>query len=379
MEYLDIIKKLEEEALHPKKSVIKEIKETGKRAIGCFPIYTPEEIIYAAGYLPVAMWGGNTELKLADKYLQSFCCSIMRANIEYGMKGVYNMLEAVVLPTFCDTLKCVCENWKVAVPNIPIIPIVYPQNRTIECGFEYMEDEFKRVRDEISRLSNKEILDEDIEKSFEIYEEYRNAMREFVEVASDYPQIITARRRHLIIKAGQFADKARYTKDIKKIIDGLYKEEKKPFRGTKVIATGLLSEPVEILDIFDDNNIALVGDDLAQESRQWRTIVKDNSEGVWKKMVSRIADQRGDTFFYEYMKSRGDRLIEMVKDKSADGVVVFMMKFCDPEEYDYPIYKKEVEAAGIPILYLELDQQITSYEQIRTRIQSYSEMLMMRR
>ncbi|HKK96143.1 MAG TPA: 2-hydroxyacyl-CoA dehydratase family protein, partial [Anaerovoracaceae bacterium] len=156
-------------------------------------------------------------------------------------------------------------------------------------------------------------------------------------------------------------------------------EELKPFNGTKVIATGLLSEPVEILDIFDENNIAVMGDDLAQESRQWRTIVNDNSGNVWKKMVSRVADQRGDTFFYEYMKSRGNRLIEMVKDKSADGVVVFMMKFCDPEEYDYPIYKQEVEAAGIPILYLEIDQQITSYEQIRTRIQSYSEMLMMRR
>jgi len=379
MEYLEIIKKLEEEALHPKKSVIKEIKETGKKAIGCFPIYTPEEIIYAAGFLPVAMWGGNTELKLADKYLQSFCCSIMRANIEYGMKGDYNMLEAVVLPTFCDTLKCVCENWKVAVPNIPIVPIVYPQNRTIDCGFEYMEDEFKRVKDEISKIANKEIKDEEINEAFELYEEYRNTMREFVEVASDYPQIINLRKRHLIIKAGQFADKKRYTEEIKVIIAGLKKEELKPFNGTKVIATGLLSEPVEILDIFDENNIAVMGDDLAQESRQWRTIVNDNSGNVWKKMVSRVADQRGDTFFYEYMKSRGNRLIEMVKDKSADGVVVFMMKFCDPEEYDYPIYKQEVEAAGIPILYLEIDQQITSYEQIRTRIQSYSEMLMMRR
>jgi len=52
-----------------------------------------------------------------------------------------------------------------------------------------------------------------------------------------------------------------------------------------------------------------------------------------------------------------------------------MMKFCDPEEFDYPVYKAQLEAAGIPILYLEVDQQMESFEQIRTRIQSFAEMV----
>ena len=51
------------------------------------------------------------------------------------------------------------------------------------------------------------------------------------------------------------------------------------------------------------------------------------------------------------------------------------MKFCDPEEYDYPIYKAELEKAGIPELYLETDQQLSTFEQIRTRVQSFTEML----
>ena len=68
-------------------------------------------------------------------------------------------------------------------------------------------------------------------------------------------------------------------------------------------------------------------------------------------------------------------LIDMVKETGADAVVVCMMKFCDPEEFDYPIYKAQLEEAGIPMLYLELDQQIESFEQIRTRIQSFAEMV----
>ena len=374
MSYQDTIKKLEQAALHPAKTVTEQIKETRKDAFGCFPIYTPEEIIYAAGLLPIGMWGGKTELKLADRYLQSFCCSIMRSNIEYGMKGTYNMLKGIILPTFCDTLKCICENWKVAVPQVPIVPIVYPQNRNIDAGFTYIVEELQRVKGELEKRIGKAISSDDLEAAWELYEEYRRTMREFTDVAAEYPHIIGSKSRHLIIKAGYFMDKKAYTRDIRDIIAGLNAEEKKPFAGNRVVATGLLAEPVELLDIFEENQVAFAADDLAQESRQFRT--PGRSQGsFFEKMAGRICDQKGDTFLYEEEKTRGQMLIDLVREKKADAVVIFMMKFCDPEEFDYPIYKKELEAAGIPMLYLEIDQQIDSFEQIRTRVQSFTEML----
>lgn len=374
-DYRELIRELEDAALDPAKTVSTAMKETGKGAVGCFPIYTPEELIYAAGYLPVGMWGGKTELKLADKYLQSFCCSIMRSNIEYGMKGTYGMLSGVVIPTFCDTLKCICENWKVAVPEIPVIPVVYPQNRGLDAGLDYLKEELRRVKAELEKLSGRTITDLEVEEAFELYEDCRTAMREFVQVASDYPKTVGARTRHLIIKAGQFFDKADYVKKIREITAGLKAQAPEAYGGIRAVATGLLAEPVELLSIFEENEIALVADDLAQESRQFRTPARKDGD-VWERMAGRSADQRGCTFYYEEEKSRGKMLIEMVRQKKAQAVIVFMMKFCDPEEFDYPIYKEELEAAGIPILYLEIDQQLDSFEQVRTRIQSFAEMLL---
>ena len=92
-------------------------------------------------------------------------------------------------------------------------------------------------------------------------------------------------------------------------------------------------------------------------------------------MAGRIAAQEGDTFLYEASKDKGDMLIDMVQETNADGIVLFMMKFCDPEEFDYPILKKQMEEASIPLLYLEVDQQMESYEQLRTRVQSFAEMI----
>ena len=376
MGYQDTIKKLCEAGLNPGKTIAQTKKETGKELVGCFPIHTPEEIVYAAGCVPVGMWGGTTEIQLADKYLQSFCCSIMRTNIEFGMRGIYDELKAVIIPTFCDTLKCIVENWKVAVPQVPTIAMAYPQHRDLPAGVDFMISETKRVKHELEMILGKIIVEEEVEAAFEVYEDYRKTMREFTEVAAQHPEIIGAKTRHLIIKAGQFMDKAVYTKDVKEIIEGLKAEPASNFKGTKVIVTGLLSEPVEVLEIFEENDVAVVGDDLSMGSRLWRTPARDTDEDVYHKMAYIVADQKGDTFLYEPEKTRGQMLIDMVKEKNADAVVVMMMKFCDPEEYDYPIYKAELEEAGVPELYLEIDQQLTTFEQIRTRVQSFTEMLL---
>jgi benzoyl-CoA reductase/2-hydroxyglutaryl-CoA dehydratase subunit BcrC/BadD/HgdB len=88
-----------------------------------------------------------------------------------------------------------------------------------------------------------------------------------------------------------------------------------------------------------------------------------------------MSRQDGCAFLYDDKKSRGDILKDMVINYEADAIVIVGMKFCDPEEFDYPILKKQLEKANIPLLYLEIEQQMDSVEQLRTRIQSFGEML----
>ncbi|MDD7020736.1 2-hydroxyacyl-CoA dehydratase family protein [Hornefia butyriciproducens] len=106
-----------------------------------------------------------------------------------------------------------------------------------------------------------------------------------------------------------------------------------------------------------------------------------SSGGSGKTVTLHFASSQGTThvwyaFMYEPEKKRGQYMLNLAEQYNADAIVVMMMKFCDPEQYDYPIYKAELEAAGIPFLYMEVDQQTTGFEQLRTRIQSFCEMLM---
>lgn len=368
-ELSSVIEELVEKGKFPKKAIAQSMKETGKKAIGCFPIYAPEEIIYAAGMLPVGLWGGNTETSRVDKYLPSFCCSVMKVNMELGMRGSYDILSAVVIPAYCDSMRAVLADFQLAVPQLEVIGMVYPQNRLEKPATDYMVRKFEVMQEKMERIGETVITDEDLERAFQIYEDYRSTMREFVAIAKEYPKTINAKVRHYIIKAAFYMDKPVYTQKVRRIIE-LLKDMPKETARLNVVATGLILEPEALLDIFVENEIAIVEDDFAQESRQFRTLTRQDEGSVYEKMAWRIIDLKGCTFFYEEQKSKGDMLIEMYKRNNADLVLSCIFKFCDPEEFDYPVYKKELEQAGVPLMYMEIDQVMDSVEQLRTRLQS---------
>lgn len=371
---ISLIRELEAIGRDPKNSVLNAMKETGKKAAGCFYIYTPEELVYAAGMLPVGMWGGPTAGTLSDRYLQGFCCSVIKANTEQALLGKYDFLSAVIITSFCDTLKCTIENWKAALPQLDIIPMIYPQNRKIQAGRDFMREELERVKKELERVAGREITGASLEESIEIYDDYRGVMQEFTDVVARQPALLNAGSRHLIIKAAYFMDKKVYTGKIRRLIDEIKKLPEEKTAKKKIILTGLIAEPEGMLDIMTENDMFVIADDLAQESRQFRNIAPKRGDAL-QRMAERIAMQDGCAFLYDEGKSRGGRIIDMVRKYGADAVIFCQLKFCDPEEFDYPIIKKELEAAGIPCLYLEIEQQMDSLEQLRTRIQSFAEML----
>lgn len=369
-----ILAQMQEIAANPGRSVEKFKQATGKRAVGCLPLYVPEEIIHAAGMLPVGIWGGQTTITRANKYLPSFACSIMQGIMELGLKGTYDGLSAAIIPAYCDTLKCIGENWKVAVPQVKCIGLIYPQNRKIEAGVKFLEAEFNHVREELEEIAGEKITDEAIANSIEVYNEYRRTMREFCEVAVNYPVTISPVVRHTVIKAGYFRDKAEQTAQVKELIAALKKMPAEQFEGHKVVISGILAEPDNLLNLFADYGLAITADDLAHESRQFRTDVPEGSSPMTR-LANWWSIFSGCSLAYDPAKVRGAMLIDLVKKYQADAVIISMMKFCEPEEFDYPIIKKELEAAGIPFLYLEIEQQMQSVEQLRTRIQGFAEML----
>jgi len=294
--------------------------------------------------------------------------------MEFALRGVYNDLEAVIIPAPCDTLKSIGQDWLYSIPQVKPILLVYPQLRKIEGGVQYLKTEFQRVKKEIEDIAKETITDEALTRSIEIYNAHRAALRHFTELAPLYPVTITPSIRHLVIKSGFFMEKSLNTALVNALIEELLQQPAEKSNSKKVILTGIIAEPNGLLDLFQENGLTVVGDDLAHESRLFRTDVPAGNDPL-----IRLARQwsliEGCSLAYDPEKKRGAMIIDLARETQAEGIILCMMKFCDPEEFDYPILNTEFKQAKIPTLYLELDQQVQSLEQLRTRIQGFAEML----
>ena len=131
----------------------------------------------------------------------------------------------------------------------------------------------------------------------------------------------------------------------------------------------------EVLDILEENQLAVVADDLAQESRQYRTDTPEKGGGALKRLALQWNARYGCSLIHELGKPRGKMLAKMCQETGAQGVISCMMKFCDPEEYDEPYLEADLRKAGIHVMNIDIDPLNHSYEQVRTRVQSFCEML----
>lgn len=374
MSITTILLSMQKVVTNPQTAIKEHRQATGHGAIGCFPEYVPEEIIHAAGLLPIGMWGGQTQIEQAHTVLPAFVCPLIQANVEFAFRGVYNDLAAIIIPAPCDTLKSIGQDWLYILPSVKAIILVYPQMRKIDAGITYLASEFAYVREQIETITGHKITDIALEHSIEVYNKHRQTMRNFTKIAPLYPNTITPAVRHLVIKSAYFMEKSQHTALVEELLIKLQQLPAEQWQGKRIILTGIIAEPDGLLDIFAENGLAVVGDDLAHESRQFRTDVPTGEDPL-----TRLAKQwslvEGCSLAYDPDKKRGDMLIELARKYNADGIILCMMKFCDPEEFDYPILFKQLTAANIPLLYLDIDQQNQSLEQYRTRIQGFAEIL----
>lgn len=368
----ELLKQFNEIASSPKKQLDNYLKE-GKKVVACVPVYTPEEIIHSMGIVPFGTWGADTEIKEAKRYFPAFICSIMQSVLELGINGTYDGISAILIPSLCDSLKCLGQNWKYAVPNIPFIPMTYPQNRNNEVGKAFTKAGYERVIRDLEGSTGAKFSEEELGKSIKIYNAHNEAMRKLSVALVDYPSI-TASQRSDIFKSAYFMLKEDHTALVEKFLEELNEMPKNDKKKIRVVTSGILADNKSLLNIFEENGIQIVADDIAHESRQYRVDTKEEGNSL-EALAEKFANMDNCSVLYDVDKKRADYIVNLAKEYNADGVIIVMTKFCDPEEFDYVIIKKACDAANIMTLQIEVDRQMVNYEQANTMIETFKDMI----
>ena len=354
-------------------------KAQGKKIIGVLPYYAPEELVYAAGMVPMGIWGSNNKtISRAKEYCATFYCTIAQLALEMLLDGTLDVLDGLITPTICDTLRPMSQNFRVAMEGkLPCIFLAHPQNRRPAFGLQFTVDQYMHVKNELEKISGEPISDEALRNAIKVYNKSRAARRKFSKLASEHCDVISAVSRSAVYRASWFMLKDEYTEKLEQLNAELEKLPAANWTGKKIVTSGIICDNPKLMQILDDNQIAIAADDVANESRPCLVDAAETGDPMMA-LAQQFADQDYDVLLYDEHSSenrRADFIVKMVKESGAQGLVLFMQQFCDPEEMEYPYLKKALNAAGIPHIKLGVDQQMRDFGQAATALEAFADML----
>ena len=374
-----MMKEFQDIAYSPNKQ-LSNFKAQGKKVIGVLPYYAPEELVYAAGMVPMGMWGSNNKnISRAKEYCATFYCTIAQLALEMLLDGTMDELDGLITPTICDTLRPMSQNFRVSIGDkIPTIFLAHPQNRFAPWGLQFCIDQYTNVRKMLDKISGHEMTDEDIRNAIKVYNASRAARREFVKLASEHCDVVTPTMRSAVLKASYFMLKDEYTAKLEALNAELKALPVCDWKGVKIVTSGIICDNPALLQIFEENNIAIAADDVAHETRSFRTDAPENEADPVRALALQFTAMDYDLLLFDPKSNenrRGEFVANLVKESGAQGLVLFMQQFCDPEEMEYPYLKKALDAAGVPHIKLGVDQQMRDFGQARTAIQAFADVV----
>lgn len=355
------------------REVLEQHIAAGKRVIGVGPYHIPEELVHAAGAVPFGVWGRVGTAKDAKKYFPPFYCSICQMTLEMGMDGTLSQLSALMTTGLCDTLRAASQNYKVGM-GIPQIYVSQPQNRTSAAGRQYAIASYTEVKRKVEEAAGNVVTPEALAASIKLFNEWRAAMREFVKLAGAHPAEVSIANRLAVINAGYYLEKETHLAMVKDLNTALAALPQSTDGKKKIVLSGIYEDIPAITEILEANGFAVVADDLAKESRAFAMEVSEEGDGI-EALADAYCALTGDSVLYDPKKTHVSKVVDLAKESGADGVVLLLAKFCDPEEFDAPVLVKACKDASVPVVSIEIDQQTESYEQARTQLETFAELI----
>ncbi|MFH1078778.1 MAG: 2-hydroxyacyl-CoA dehydratase family protein [Pseudomonadota bacterium] len=349
---------------------------THKKVVGYFCSYALEETIWAAGALPFRIFSRKSGIHLADRHLQSYCCSLVRGTLEDALSGALKFLDGVAFPHTCDSIQRLSDLWRINIPCGFHTDVVLPVKLNTDSAREYMIDVLRAFRADLEKNLNVSITDDALRASMDLYGRLHGMLRTIYEIRAQNPDAVSGSDVYSIMKAAMIMDRQEILALLNEVVMEL--RQKKSAGATsgrkRVILSGGICDFPDVYPMIEEAGGAVVWDDLCMGTRTFSGDFATKTDPV-EAIAGRYMERIVCPAKHSGLTNRADYLVRMARERDARGVIILLLKFCDPHAFDYPYLKNALDREGIPNLLIEVEDQLPPDGQLRTRFDAFLEML----
>ena len=356
----------------------------GKKVIGSFCVFVPEEIVRAADATLVGLCtGADFATEEVEKYLPRNTCALIKSAFGFKLGKVCPYIESadmIVGENTCDGKKKSYETLGKLVPNLYVMDL--PQTKS-EAGRELLKAEYYKFKEAVEELTGVTIDAGRLKKGIEIVNNKRKAVHRLNQLRKADPAPISGLDALLINQVYFYDDPVRFTDSVNKICDEL---EKRIAEGKGVVPKGaprvLFSGcPMAVPNwklpwVVESSGAVIVGEESCVGERGTRNLTDDSGQSL-DELMEAVIDRhfKVDCAIFTPNPEREEHIKEMYADYNAHGVIHYGLQFCQPYITESIPVETSLEDKGIRTLRVETDYSMEDVEQLKTRVEAFLEVL----
>ncbi len=360
----------------PKTSEILEHKGKSGLVFGWLCTYVPEEIIHAAGALPIRITGHRQETELEDgsAYLYVNNCSFSRSCLQMGLRGEYDFLDGVVGGSTCDGARRLFDLWRHYIGTQFHHVLTVPRKYTPEAHTLYYR-QVVQFKEHLEEFLGIQITDEKLRQSIELYNESRALLKNLYELRKLDNPLITGAETMEVLDASFRMPKELFNLYLNDLLRDLSNSTPTHQGKARLMVTGSVLTNPDFIKSIEDQGALVVTDELCTSTRYWSDPVVLGGDTPPLQAISQRYLNNFPCARMFPSDERFNRILELARDFRVDGVISQIIRYCVPYAHDLPLLTQRLQAQGIPTLAIDVEYGTSGSGQIQTRVQAFLEML----
>jgi benzoyl-CoA reductase/2-hydroxyglutaryl-CoA dehydratase subunit BcrC/BadD/HgdB len=348
-------------------------QNVGRSVLGVLPIHYPKELLTALDILAVEMWGppGPPRGPGAGR-IQTYVCAVARNALAFISSGAANAVDGLLFPHTCDSIQGLST---VAVDlggwRKPSFRFIHAKGDDRPSARRYMEREMRALTAELEAFSGSTLDDQRLHDAILLHREIDLLRANLLDQRARL--VMSDAELYSVLRRGEFLWPEDHLAELRQTAERI--DPLRAMSATPILVTGIVPEPMSILEAFEDAGLYVAADDYAAIGRRVNRRAPGSLEDPFAALIDLYFAAVPCPTRQANQTRRADYLAELVDRSGAEGAIIHTVKFCEPELFDVPVLQRRFEQRGIPVLYLESELEHQLAGQTITRIEAFGEML----
>ncbi len=372
-----------EELYHQRGSRARALHDAGKKVIGYFCCFVPDEILTAFDLVPYRIQGSQSEpIDEADALLEPMACPFARSCFNLALKGRYDFLDGFVAPHSCDTIERMYHIWHSNKPS-PFNHLINVPHMMGPSSDAFYRKELEYFIARLEEFTGRKLDLEKLRSAIRLYNRRRTLLRELYDLRRENPPRVSGTEITKVLVAGMGIPAAEHIELVSAFIDEVKKRPAPAPDGLpRIFLWGNEIDDIAFVRLVEECGAHVVMDDLCTGSRFfWQDVPEtdDPVDALARRYLSThcprsLKPQAGNRS--EDLENRFGYIREFISKWKADGAIFYIVRYCDTCELEGPDLREYLTGLKLPVLMIEDDYSTSTIGQLRTRIQAFLEMIM---